>query len=81
MACKTLVPNELLNDIHHVRNIEVDKQDLETLVNGTKLPDSIVNAYGAIQQVQVEATEDMDWCIFSSVLTLLVTGERPKGRV
>ncbi|KAF5372671.1 hypothetical protein D9615_009847 [Tricholomella constricta] len=76
------VEDENLKGVRKVRNAEYDRQDLLSIVEGTKCPASVLDAYGALYQANCEVQlGDYAWCVFSSRLGPLVSGVRPEGSV
>jgi len=64
--------------IRKIRNIEIWRSDLLSLINGRqKIPSTPINAFGA--QLQ-EYDQDRDYTIFSSWLGAFVSGEAKEGR-
>jgi hypothetical protein len=70
-ACLPMALNELLNlpDNHHRKIGDVTlvpSQDLISFVNGSRFPDSVINAYGALLQQQCEASGIENCWVFST---------------
>lgn len=73
------IPLDLHLQVRKIRNIEVWKSDLLSLINGReKLPSTPINAFGA--QLQ-EFDQGRDYTIFSSWLGAFVSGQVKEGGV
>jgi hypothetical protein len=77
------IREEIRRSIRIIRNIQITSTEFTTLIDkGTKIPCTIVNAFGAVlQQVEERNSGHSDFCVFSSWLGSLVRGQVDKGHI
>jgi len=74
------LPESDIQTIYRIRNISVDYSNLLLLSQrGNKISGTVINAFGAFLQRKQESETVPDFCVLSSLLPPLVSGEIAEG--